>query len=308
MGLVSKRYIKDFVCRYDKEVGVPYYSASSFKGLHEESSTFINSKGIEIHYFYYYYDNYKEDKILLFCPGIGSGHLGYLAEINCLAERGYKVLTLDYTGCGDSKGECLASLNMPTLDVMDLLDHLKLNKPLVIVGHSLGGYTALNLSNIRNDVIATIAISPFLSIESIIMSGTRSKFATSRVLKYEKKVVPNYYPINNIEYLKNTKDRIFVIQSDDDGIIPYQISLKVIEEMNNSSIKTLRVTKRKHNPNYTEDAVSYMNEVFGKYQQLIRDKVIKTDEDKINYFKDISLERLTTQDEIMFDEIVKFMD
>ena len=87
-----------------------------------------------------------------------------------------------------------------------------------------------------------------------------------------------------------------------------QISLKVIEEMNNSSIKTLRVTKRKHNPNYTEDAVSYMNEVFGKYQQLIRDKVIKTDEDKINYFKDISLERLTTQDEIMFDEIVKFMD
>ena len=308
MGLVSKRYIKDFVCRYNKEVGVPYYSASSFEGLNEESFTFINSKGIEIHYFFYYYDNYKEDKVLLFCPGIGSGHCGYLAEINCLAKRGYKVITLDYTGCGDSKGECLASLNMPTLDVMDLLEHLKLGKPLVIVGHSLGGFTALNLSNIRNDIVATVAISPFLSIESIIMSGTHSKFVTSRVLKYEKKTVPQYYNIDNISYLKNTKDRLFIIQSDDDGIIPYQISLNVVEEMNNPLIKTLRVTKRKHNPNYTEEAVSYMNDVFGKYQKLIRDKVIKTDQDKIDYFKNVSLEKLTIQDEKMFDEIAKFIE
>ena len=71
MGIVSRQYIKNFVCRYDKEVGVPYYSCSDFKGLKQESYTFINSKGTEIHYFYYYYDGYKEDKIVLFCPGIG---------------------------------------------------------------------------------------------------------------------------------------------------------------------------------------------------------------------------------------------
>lgn len=308
MGLVTKRYLRDLVCRYDKEAGVPYYTRSDFKGLHEESYIFTNSKGTEIHYFYYYYDKYKEDKILLFCPGIGSGHTGYFAEINCLAKRGYKILTLDYTGCGDSKGENLASLNMPTLDVMDLLSHIKIDKPLIVVGHSLGSYTSLNISNIRNDVIKTVSISPFLSIKSIIYSSTHSNFVTSRVLKYEKKVLPEYYSLDNIEYLKNTNNPIFVIQSDDDPVIPYSISLKVVEEINNPSIKTLRVSNRKHNPNYTEAAVKYMNETFTKFRRLIKDKKIVTDEDKVNYFKDISLDRLTEQDEKMFDEIVEFIE
>ena len=100
MGIISKVYINKFVCRYDKEVGVPYYSYEDFKGLHQEEYFFNNSKGIEINYFYYYYDNSKEDKIVLFLPGMGPGHCSYMAEIETLAKRGYKVLTLDYTGCG----------------------------------------------------------------------------------------------------------------------------------------------------------------------------------------------------------------
>ena len=107
MGLVSYLYKKSFVCCYDKQIGVPYYAASSFKGLKEEEYTFINNKGIEVHYFYYYYPDYQKDKIILFLHGLDCGHYAYLAEINALAELGYKVLTLDYTGCGDSKGKCL---------------------------------------------------------------------------------------------------------------------------------------------------------------------------------------------------------
>ena len=101
MGIISKLYIKNFVCRYDKEVGVPYYSFLDFDGLKMEAHSFINSKGIEIKYFYYYYPKYKDDKIVLFCHGIGPGHTAYLAEIEQLAKRGFKVLSLDYTGCGE---------------------------------------------------------------------------------------------------------------------------------------------------------------------------------------------------------------
>ena len=57
MGLIANLYKKKFVNRYDKEVGIPYYSYLDFKGLKQESNSFINSRGIEIHYFYYYYDN-----------------------------------------------------------------------------------------------------------------------------------------------------------------------------------------------------------------------------------------------------------
>lgn len=308
MGIISKQYIKNLVGRYDKEVGVPYNKCSDFEGLHQEEYMFTNSKGIEIHYFYYYYDRYKDDKVILFCPGIGPGHTAYFAEINCLAKRGYKVLTLDYTGCGESKGEILGSLNMPTVDVVDLLDYLKLDKPVVLMGHSLGGYTSLNVLHLRDDIDTAVIISGFLSVPSMIKRWIPSKFLNTRVLKYEHKIVPQYFDINNIDYLKTTRNKLFFIQSEDDQMVPYDISLKVVEEIDNPSIQTLRMNGRKHNPNYTEDAVNYMNDVFGKYQTLIKNKSIKTDEDKINYFKNVSLRRLTQQDENLFDEIMKFIE
>ena len=307
MGIITNRYIRDIVRRYDKEVGIPYYSYLDFKGLHQDPFSFVNSKGIEIHCFYYYYDNYQKDKVILFCHGMGPGHTAYLAEIENLAKRGYRVLTLDYTGCGESKGERLLSLNMPTLDVMELLDYLKLKEQVILVGHSLGGYTALNVINLRSDIDKAVIISGFLSIESLISNSVHSKFIIFRLLRYEQKTLPNYSSIDNVTYLKNTNDKILFIHSKDDPIVKYLPAVFEKEGIDNPSLKTLSVDNRKHNPNYTDDAVNYLNDVFNKYNELINKKVIKTDDDKINYFKDISLIKLTKQDKKIFDEIISFI-
>ena len=307
MGIIARRYIKDLVHRYDKEIGVPYYSVSDYKDLKQESFSFTNSKGIEIHYFFYYYDNYKKDRLVLFCPGIGPGHVAYLTEIEWLAKNGYKVLTLDYTGCGESKGDNLSSLNMPTLDVMELLDHLQLSQKIVLFGHSLGAYTALNVINLRKEITKAVIMSGFLSIEGLLRSGASSKFILSRILKYEQKMVPQYFNIDNISYLKKTKDNLLFIHSEDDAIVTYQTSMKVVEEINNPNTKTFKLNNKKHNPNYSTEAVQYLNEVFGKYQEQIKNKTIRTDEDKINYFKDVSLEKLTKQDQIIVNLIVDFI-
>ena len=308
MGLVSCLYKKQFVCRYDKEVGFPYYAYSDFKGLNQEEYTFINSKGIEIHYFYFYYDNFKDDKIVLFLHGLAPGHDAYFAEIDALARRGFKVLALDYTGCGDSKGKILGSINQPTRDVNELLDLLKIEKPIVVVGHSLGGYTCLNIINLRKEIKKTVILSGFLSAESIIGPIIKNKFFSSRILKYEKKVYPEYYDLKNIDYLKETDDDLFFIQSEDDSMIPYSVSLKVVEEIENKHIRTLKVQDRKHNPNYSDAAINYMNKVFGGYYSLLRQKKLKTDAEKINYFKDVSLSKLVEQDEEMFDQIASFIN
>lgn len=307
MGIISNLYKKMFVCRYDKEVGVPYYSHLDFNDLHQEAFSFINSQGVDIHYFYYYYDNFKKDKLILFLHGIGPGHAAYLAEIETLCKRGYKVLTLDYTGCGESGGKLLGSLNQPTSDVLGLLDKLNLNVPIVLVGHSLGGYTALNVINLRKNLQKAVILSGFLSIKSLASSLIKNSFLVSRILKYEEKVLPELFKVDNLSYLKNTDDKIFFIQSEDDGMVPYSIGLGVVETLNNPNIKTLKMSKRKHNPNYTEDAVFYMNEVFGQYNYLVKKKKIKTDEEKVNYFKDVSLYRLTAQNEDLFDQIDSFI-
>ena len=308
MGLVSYLYKKHFVSRYDKEVGVPYYQTSDFKGLKEEVFTFTNSKGIELKYFYFYYDDYKEDETILFLHGLACGHAAYFAEIDALARRGYKVLTLDYTGCGDSKGKCLGSLNTPTRDVNELLDYLKLDKPLVLVGHSLGGYTSLNTISLREGIKKAVVISGFLTIKSIGDALIKNNFFVKRILAYENKLYPKYKDLNNVDYLNKTTDDIFFIQSEDDGMVPYRIALEVVEQIDNPHIKKLKMSGRKHNPNYTDAAVNYMNEVFGNYYYLIKQKKIKTNEDKINYFKDVSLAKLVEQDEDLFDQIAAFIE
>ena len=91
-------------------------------------------------------------------------------------------------------------------------------------------------------------------------------------------------------------------------MVPYRIGLKLVEDSNNPGIKTLRLTGRKHNPNYTENAVKYMSEVFGNYYKLIKNKTIKTDEDKIKYFKDVEIDKLTEQDDKIFEEIISFIE
>ena len=308
MGPISKVYIQKFVCRYDKEVGVPYYSAEDFKDFKREAYAFNNSKGIEIHYFFYYYANYRTDRIILFCPGLGPGHASYMAEIETLARRGYKVLTIDYTGCGESKGECMGSLNFPTRDVMELLNLLKLEQEIIIMGHSLGGFTALKVASLRKEITKVVVMSPIIETKPMILRASKSKFITYWIMRYERKVSKEYDKIDVPNYLGTTTDNILFIQSIDDPMVPYETSLKIAEDANNPHIKTIKMEGRKHNPNYTEAAVLYMNEVFGAFNRRVMDKKIASDEERIAYFKDVSIARLTEQDQKLFDQIFDFIN
>lgn len=307
MGLIAYLYKKKFVHRYDKEVGIPYYSYLDFVSLKQDKSTFINSRGVSIHYFFYYYEGYKKKTTILFCPGIGPGHTAYMKEIMLLAKEGYRVLTLDYTGCGESKGKYLGSLSYPTYDAIELLKHLNINEDVVLVGHSLGGFTALNVIHKLDFIHKAIIISGFLDIPSLNKVFIKSNYVLTRTLKYEKKVARDIFTLNNIDYLNKTNDDLLFIHSIDDNVVPYDISLKVVEGISNPHIKTLKVDKKRHNPNYKVQAIDYMSEVFSKYNSLIKDKKIKSDEDKIAYFKNVSLDKLTEQDEKVISIICNFI-
>ena len=230
-----------------------------------------------------------------------------MREIETLAKRGYKVLTLDYTGCGESKGPYLGSLNTPTRDTIELLNLLNLDKPIIVMGHSLGGFTALKVAYLRKEITKAVVMSPIITIRPMIFNASKSKFITHFVLKYERKVGKEIDKIDLISYLKTTEDNILFIQSADDPMVPYETSLKVAEECGNPSVETIRFENKKHNPNYTLEVVQYMNEVFGAFNRRVMDKAIATDEERIAYFKNVSIQRLTEQDQNLFSQIEDFI-
>ena len=308
MGAITKMYKDNFIQRFDKDEAIPYYSASNFLGLACEEKTFNNSLGIEIHYFFYYYANYKSDKIVVFCPGIGPGHTAYLAEINYLCKAGYRVLTLDYTGCGTSKGETLLSVNEPTRDVVELLNNLHFNEEIVIVGHSLGAYTSLNVINLLPEIKRGVIISGFISLKAELLGFMKLGLLTVGPRNFEKKVNKEYAYIDNWKYLKATTDKLLFIHSTDDQMVNFKHNTSKVMKIKNPNLLFKIVEGKKHNPNYSMDAINNMNTWMGQYFSLIRQGELKTLEERQNFFIDKPISKMTEQDPEIMDLVLNFIE
>ena len=306
MGLFVDTYKKKMIIRYDKDEAIPYFSAKDFSGLDYQKETFKNTRDIEIAYFTYSFKDYKKDKVILFLPGMGPGHTAYLAEINSFCRKGYKVITLDYTGCGESKGETLISMNEPTRDVVDLLNHLKLKEEIIIVGHSVGAYTALNVIHLREEIKKGVCISGFLNLKDELMNTMITSIVVSPIMKYEKSVEPDYFDIDNVQYLSNTEDKILFIHSKDDNRVKFVPVMHVLEKLKNPNLTLMQVNHKKHNPTYTEKAVEYLDYCFKSYEKLLKKNASL--EERKKFMKDKSIYKMTEQDKDMIQAIINYIE
>ena len=307
MGLITKMYKDNFLQRFDKDGVIPYYSVDDFPGLFCSQSSFQNSAKVRIEYFIYHYEEYDPKKLVLFCPGIGPGHTAYLAEIETLCKAGYRVLTLDYTGCGASGGERLSSTNAPTRDAMELLDLLHPEEEIIPVGHSLGGYTALNLVNLLPGVTRAVILSGFVSIADEMMGFVKLRLLANCVKQYEKKLIPQYGTLDNRKYLSTTKDKLLWIHSTDDPMVNYKYNAGQVLKIGNPNIRVITMENKKHNPQYSPKALEKMNQWIGEYNRQIQEKKLNTAEERKAYFADKPIGLMTEQDPAVFGEILSFI-
>ena len=307
MGFVVNTYRKNLLRRFDKDGAIPYYSPGDFPGLSCKEGSFKNSAGVEIKYFTYCYAGCSENKLILFCPGMGPGHTAYLTEIETICRAGFRVLTLDYTGCGESGGERLTSANAPTRDIMELLALLDPCGEIIPVGHSLGGYTALNIARLRPDVKRAVIISGFVSISDEMMGYFKLRPLANLVKKYEIMLDPEYGNADNRKYLAGTTDRLLWFHSTDDPMVNYRYNAGQVISLNNPNIRVITVEHKKHNPNYSAEALETMNAWMGQYKRLISEKQLNTPEERKAFFADKPIGRMTSQDPAVISEILQFV-
>ncbi|MBQ1410474.1 MAG: alpha/beta hydrolase [Oscillospiraceae bacterium] len=307
MSLVVNIYKKNFLQRYDEDGIFPFANSSDFPGLSCEQGSFRNSAGIEIRYFYYSYEAYDPSKLILLCPGLGPGHRGYFSEIDALCRAGYKVLTLDYTGCGASGGERLSSCNAPVKDARELLEHLQPEGEILPVGHSLGGYTALCLANLLPAVHRAVVISAFADISDLLVGFLKLRLLANRVKRFEQKLDPAYGSLDNHAYLASTQDKLLWIHSKDDPMVNYSLNAGQVLNLNNPNVRVVTVEGKKHMPQYTSEALKTMNAWMGEYNRLVREKKLQTKAEKQAFFADKPVTRMTEQDPAVIGEILRFL-
>lgn len=317
MSLISFIYRHTAFCRYDDNHITHYFSYKDFDGLQAEKVSFVTSNGFEVTGYLYNYDSYRKDDLVIFCHGIGGGHRSYMREIEYLCKNGYQVLSYDDTECWESEGKDMVGACQSIVCLEACLSFVKTREDLrdrriSVIGHSLGGFAAGNISSFTDVRLHSICIiSGPCSLQSLLTKsfGGKIAFLAKPVLRYERRIFSERADSSSTVSLAKAVSegtRVLVIHSDDDRTVSIDGGLEEVRQAlgEQDGISYLRCTSKNHNPNYTEDAVSYMGQVFSEYADLCKKKVLKSISDKQKFMDGKDWMRMTEQDRNVWDVIL----
>ena len=222
---ILKRYRAAAFRRYDDTGTARYFGPEDFPGLIAEPVSFPNRAGDLLAGWFYSCFAPKEGRLVVFDHGIGGGHRSYMKEIALLAEAGYRVFAYDHTGCMASGGECTRGMSGSLADLDDALSYLREthgipDESISVIGHSWGGFAALNISRYHPFLSHVVAISGFLSVPRLLASslGGFPLPAPYReaICALERDVNPGYADSDAISSLAGSGAKVLLIYSDND--------------------------------------------------------------------------------------------
>ncbi len=311
---IEKIYKSMMFARYDDLGVVKYFSYKDFPGLNADPYTFRSSLGHTMQGYFYWYEGANTERTVIFEHGLGGGHRSYMKEIQKLCSAGYRVFAYDHTGCMESGGEGARGFSQSLHDLDDCLKALKSDKSIntsdiSVIGHSWGGFSALNIPAIHSDVKKIAVLCGFVSVEKMIGQNFHGilKGYRKNILKLEKESNPDYWYYDSVNTLKNSDVKALLIYSDNDPIVHKKIHYDALFSALNGkeNIKFMLVSGKGHNPNYTADAVLYLNVLAQRTKKEM--KMLNTKQKKEIFKNSFDWDRMTAQDEKVWENILGFL-
>lgn len=317
MGFIENIYRTKVFGRCDDKGTAYYFSADDFEGLNKEPYSFLSSKGDTLKGYFYYYANPIKNRLVVFDHGFGGGHLSYMKEIEMLCRHGFLVFSYDHTGCMESGGESANGLGQSLSDLNDCITALKKEEKLSgydfsVMGHSWGGFSTLNIASFHPDISHIVVLSGFVSVEAMFSQFLPSflKIFAKPILSVERKYNPESLKCNGAETLSDTKARVLLIYSDNDPAVKKEVHFHALQKAlsERENVKLMLLKNKGHNPNYTADAVSYFGEYLSTLSKKNKNKELQSDEAKKEFVASFDWDRMTAQDEEVWEEIFKALD
>ena len=301
--------------RCDDTETVHYFSSDDFPLMRKEAIDFTSSMGHKLRGYLYQYDSANENRLIVFDHGFGGGHRAYMREIDMLCRHGYRVFAYDHTGCMESGGRTPNGLAQSLCDLNDCISMLKADERfsgnvISVMGHSWGAFSAMNIPTLHPDIAHVVGLSGFVSVEMMvgtffpgILKGYRGA-----VLSLEKESNPSFVDYSAIDSLRGSKAQALLIYSKNDKIcksVHYKALATELDDAEN--VKLMLVEGKGHNPNYSDDAVSYLASFSKDRGKLLRNKKASP-EDKKAFVASYDWWRMTEQDEKVWKVIFDHLD
>ena len=159
-------YEQFFGIRYETS-GWQKYSIEDFEGLSRTEYDFTSDQGQKIAGYLYYVENVDYRGVVVFGHGFGGGgHNSYMECADYFANHGYYVYAFDATGNDESEGTSVKGFPQQVIDMDYAISYVETlpetkDLPVMLFGHSWGGYTVTNVIKYHPEVKAVVSLAGF---------------------------------------------------------------------------------------------------------------------------------------------------
>ena len=293
-----------------------------FDGLKADKHEFTSNEGRKLVGYRYYVDGVKAQGVVVIAHGLGGGgHNSYMNVAYYFAKHGYSVFAYDATGNDESQGKGVKGIPQGVADLSYAIDYLQnINEvkdlPVMLWGHSWGGYCVSAVLNYHPEVKAVASISGFNQSGDLIraqgqqMVGGLIGFMMPYVNSIERTKCGKYSSANALGGFSNSECGVFIAHSSDDTTVPIEYGYDIYYKQyaDNPRFEFIKYENKGHNNIiYSESYLSYIDEFNKAFHDYFGERVPSLEEQAayINEHlnREIYCNGLDTE---LFDKILSF--
>ncbi|MDE7399217.1 MAG: lysophospholipase [Oscillospiraceae bacterium] len=253
-------------------------SIDDFDDLQRTKYVFPSDKGQKLTG-YMYSSGENQRGIVVMAHGFGGGgHNSYMDCANYFAHNGYYVFAYDATGNDESEGEGVGGVPQGVIDLDYAISFVEdeenfPNLPIVLFGHSWGGYSVCNVLAYHPEVKAVIECSGFNSSSDLFESEGKKLIGNGIYLMLP--FVKLHELIKFRKYASNTAmdgfaasdAAVMILHSSDDTVVPTDYGYDVFYEKykDDPRFSFVRLEDKWHN--YVYHDTSYVDEFNAKFDK-----------------------------------------
>ena len=270
-------YNENFNQRFQSYEPLMLY-VDDFDGLQRTKYEFSSNKGQKLTG-YMYSAGENQRGIIVIAHGFGGGgHNSYMDCANYFARHGYYVFAYDATGNDESEGEGVGGLPQGVIDLDYAISFVEESGnfpelPIVLFGHSWGGYSVCSVLTYHPEVKAVIACSGFNSSSDMFeaegkkQAGNVIYLMMPFVKLHEGIKYGNYASNTALDGFSATTASVMIVHSSDDNVVPTEYGYDIYHEKFKDDPRFILLENKGHN--YVYDDNTYVDEFNAEFDKWI---------------------------------------
>lgn len=272
-------YNENFNLRFESYEPLMFY-VDDFDGLQRTKYEFSSNKGQKLAG-YMYSSGENQRGIIVMAHGFGGGgHNSYMDCANYFTHHGYYVFAYDATGNDESEGDGVGGLPQGVIDLDCAITFVEKSGnfpslPIVLFGHSWGGYSVCSVLTYHPEVKAVIACSGFNASSNLFEAEGKKQVGNGIYLMlpfvklHEKIKFGGYASSTALDGFSKSNADVMIVHSIDDQVVPVEYGYETYYEKHkdNSRFSFIPLENKGHDCFYD---YTYRNEFNVNFNEWLK--------------------------------------